>query len=106
MATSINFINYVCEQLEGIGNVSYKKMFGEYMVYLNDKPVIIVCDDTAFVKKLECIEDMMKNASVGFPYKGAKEHYILDIDNSSFSKEVVIEIEKVTPLPKSKKGRK
>jgi len=102
MATSITFINYVCEQLNGIGAISYKKMFGEYMVYLNGKPVMIVCDDTAFVKKLACIEDKMKNANVGFPYKGAKEHYILDIDNSSFSKEIVTEIEKVTPLPKRK----
>ncbi len=103
MATTINFINYVCEQLEGIGDISYKKMFGEYMVYLNNKPVIIVCDNIAFVKKLECIKELMKDADVGFPYNGAKEHYILDIDNAEFSKEVVIEIEKVTPIPKSRK---
>lgn len=73
------------------------------MIYLNNKPVIIVCDNITFVKKLECIKDMMKDANVGFPYKGAKEHFILDIDNSDFSKEVIIEIEKVTPLPKKKK---
>jgi len=102
MATTIDFINYVCEQLEGIGEISYKKMFGEYMVYLNNKPVIIVCDNTAFVKKLDCIEELMKNASTGYPYDGAKEHYILDIDNSEFSKNAVLEIEKVTPLPKRK----
>lgn len=103
MATSVNFINYVCEQLEGIGDISYKKMFGEYMIYFNNKPVMIVCNNTAFVKKIECIEDMMANARIGFPYKGAKEHYILDIDNSDFSKDIVTKIEKVTPLPKSKK---
>ena len=103
MATSMEFINYVCEQLSGIGNISYKKMFGEYMVYLNEKPVIIVCDDTAYVKKLDCIQSFMENADTGFPYNGAKEHYILDIDNPDFSKEVIKEIEKVTPLPKRKK---
>lgn len=103
MATSIDYIKYVCEQLKGIGDITYKKMFGEYMIYLNNKPVIIVCDNITFVKKLECIKDMMKDANVGFPYKGAKEHFILDIDNSDFSKEVIIEIEKVTPLPKKKK---
>ncbi len=102
MATSVDFINYVCDNLNGIGNVTYKKMFGEYMVYLNDKPVVIVCDNTAFVKKLDCIKEDMKNASVGFPYNGAKEHYILDIDNSSFSKDIVTKIEKVTPVPKKR----
>jgi len=103
MATTTNFINYVCEQLEGIGDITHKKMFGEYMVYLNGKPVIIVCDNTAFVKKLDCIKEMMENVPCGFPYEGAKEHYILDIDNADFSKEVVMEIEKVTPVPKKKK---
>lgn len=105
MATSINFINYVCEQLSGIGNITYKKMFGEYMVYLNDKPVIIVCDNIAFVKELDIIKEMMQNADVGFPYEGAKEHYVLDIDNAEFSKEVVRKIEEVTPIPKSKRKK-
>lgn len=105
MATSLTFINYVCEQLEGIGSLRYRKMFGEYMVYLNDKPVVIVCDNTSYVKKLDVIDDMMANAEIGFPYNGAKEHYVLDIDNSDFSKEVVLKIEAVTPLPKSKKKK-
>lgn len=102
MATKEVFIKYVCEQLNEIGNIKYKKMFGEYMVYINEKPVIIVCNNTAFVKKLDCITEMMKNAEVGFPYKGAKEHYILDIDNADFVKNVVKEIEKVTSIPKKK----
>jgi len=102
MATNISFINYICERLNGIGSVSYKKMFGEYMIYVNNKPVIIVCDNTAYVKKLDGIQRFMKNADMGYPYKGAKEHYILDIDNSN-CQEIILEIEKVTPIPKSKK---
>ena len=81
MATTNEYIEYVCEQINGIGAIRYKKMFGEFMVYVNDKPIIIVCDNNAFVKKLECIEEMMKDSKLGYPYKGAKEHYILDIDN-------------------------
>ncbi len=103
MATEESFINYVCEQLKGIGNIRYKKMFGEYMVYVNDKPIIIVCDNTAFIKKVDCVKEMMKNADVDFPYKGAKEHYVLDIDNANFSKMVVAKIEKMTPMPKKKR---
>lgn len=103
MATSLEYIEYVCEQIKGIGEIRYKKMFGEYMVYVNNKPVITVCDNNAFVKKLDCIEEMMKNEETGYPYKGAKEHYILDIDNQEFCKSVVAEIEKVTPVPKPRK---
>lgn len=105
MATTNEYIEYVCEQINGIGNIRYKKMFGEFMVYVNDKPVIIVCDNNAFVKKLECIEEMMKDAKLGYPYKGAKEHYVLDIDNSDFCKTVVSKIEEVTLMPKQKKKK-
>ena len=105
MATTNEYIEYVCEQINGIGAIRYMKMFGEFMVYVNDKPIIIVCDNNAFVKKLECIEEMMKDSKLGYPYKGAKEHYILDIDNSEFCKNVVSKIEEVTPMPKPKKKK-
>ncbi len=105
MATTNEYIEYVCEQIDGIGEVRYKKMFGEFMVYVNDKPVIIVCDNIPFVKKLDCIESMMTEAETGCPYKGAKEHYILDIDNIEFCKTVVTELEKVTPIPKPRKKK-
>lgn len=106
MATTNEYIEYVCEQISGVGEIRYKKMFGEFMVYLNNKPVIIVCDNVPFVKKLDCIKEMMKNADTGCPYKGAKEHYILDIDNSDLCKMIVMKIEKVTPVPKSRKNTK
>lgn len=103
MATTNEYIEYVCEQIKGIGEVRYKKMFGEFMVYINDKPVMTVCDNTPFVKKLDCIAEKMKDAETGYPYKGAKEHYVLNIDNAEFCKEILSEVEKVTPLPKQKK---
>ncbi len=103
MATTNEFIEYVCEQINGIGDIKYKKMFGEYMVYVNEKPVIIVCDNTAFVKQLDCIKEDMEEEEIGYPYKGAKEHYVLDIDNSDFCKSIIIKIEKATPVPKPRK---
>ena len=76
MATSQEYIEFVCEQLVGIENVRYKKMFGEYMVYVNDKPVLLVCDNTVYVKKLPEIEELMSGAECGVPYDSAKEHRI------------------------------
>lgn len=103
MATTVDFIELVCEQIKDIGNIRYKKMFCEYMVYINDKPILLVCDNTVFVKKLDTIAGKMQDETVGFPYSGAKEHYILDIDNSDFPCEIVRVSETVTPLPKPKK---
>lgn len=105
MATTIDFIEYVCEQINGVGAVRYKKMFGEYMVYVNEKPILLVCDNTVYVKILDCISEKMKDAEKGFPYDGAKEHYILDIDNSEFNKEVIALLERVIPFPKPKRNK-
>ena len=102
MATRQDFIEYVCDQIKDVGMVRYRKMFGEYMVYVNDKPVLLVCDNTVFVKKIEEVSALMKDAEVGFPYDGAKEHYVLDIDDKNFSISVVGILEEVTKVPKKK----
>lgn len=100
MATSTDFAIFVCEQVNRPGETRYRKMFGEYMVYVNDKPLLLLCDNTVFVKKLPCTEKLLKDAPCGFPYKGAKEHYILDIENTLLAEAVVKELEKVIPIPK------
>lgn len=103
MATSVDYIAFICEQISGVGVLRYKKMFGEYIIYVNDKPILLVCDSTVYVKQHECISEQMKGAESGIPYKGAKEHYILDIEDTVFSKEIIETLEKVTPLPKPRK---
>jgi len=105
MATTQNYIEYVCEQIRGIGLIRYRKMFGEYLVYINEKPILIICDNTSYVKKLDCIEQWMKDKPEGYPYKGAKAHYILDIDDANFSKMILSEVEKVTEVPKKKEKK-
>lgn len=106
MASSLDFVNYVCEQITGTGDITFKKMFGEYMVYINAKPIILICDNTVFVKMADCIKDEMNGAEVGSPYNGAKPHYILDIDNADFSRSIVTKLEGVTPIPIKKVKKK
>jgi uncharacterized protein YdhG (YjbR/CyaY superfamily) len=102
MATSLDYIEFVAAQVADCGRVRYRKMFGEYMVYINDKPILLVCDNCVYVKKLPCVDTLLLDAEVGVPYEGAKEHYILDIDNAEFASAVVALIEPLTPLPKSR----
>ena len=99
MATSVEYINYVCERIAGEYSVRYKKMFGEYMVYVNDKPILLVCDNTVYVKRLPQLDELMSTADVGVPYGGAKEHYILDIDNGELVESVTGVLEAITPVP-------
>lgn len=106
MATTVDFIEYVCEQVHGNYPVRYKKMFGEYMVYVNEKPILLVCDNCVYVKKLEELKELMATAECGVPYVGAKEHNILDIENAELTASAVKILEKITPLPKKKKSCK
>jgi TfoX/Sxy family transcriptional regulator of competence genes len=103
MATTRDFIDYVCGQITDAGVVRSQKMFGEYMVYVDEKPTLLVCDNTVFVKQLACVTQILEDAETGSPYNGAKEHYILDIDNSKKSTEVAKLVSQNTPLPKKKK---
>ena len=102
MATDKEYIEYILERIYGAGDIRYRKMFGEYMVYVNNKPLLLVCDNTVFVKVTPCIEPMMLEAAKGFPYQGAKLHYILDIDNTELSLAVIKRLEEVTAIPRKR----
>ncbi len=105
MSSTQEYVEYVCSQIEGCGAIRSRKMFGEYMVYCNDKPVLLVCDNTVYVKKLDNITAQLSAAACGVPYTGAKEHYILDIEDSDFAKAIVSQVEAVTPIPKPRKKK-
>ena len=103
MATSEDYIEFVCEQLAGTGAVRRRRMFGEYMVYVNDRPLLLVCDNTVFVKILPELAEALAGAETALPYKGGRLHYILNIENRALTQKVVGILEPITPLPKSKK---
>jgi len=103
MATSHDFIEYVCEQIQGVGDVRHRKMFGEYMVYVNSKPVLLVCDNTVYVKIIPELDKLCAGCEKGAPYKGAKEHYMIDIDDTEHVARIIEVLEPITPIPKPKK---
>ncbi|MFR1213463.1 MAG: transcriptional regulator [Acutalibacteraceae bacterium] len=76
------------------------------MIYVNDKPILLVCDNTVYIKKLDCLAELMKDAPIAIPYPGAKERYILDIENHQLTKEIISILEPITPLPKPKRKNK
>ena len=106
MATTKDYIEFVCENVHTSYPVYYKKMFGEYMVYVNEKPVLLVCDNTVFVKKVPELSEILCDADCGVPYESAKEHYVLDIENSELSEKVIEILERITPIPKKKVKKK
>ena len=77
MATSSEYLEYVRERVERFGALREKKMFGDYILYLNEKPVFLICDNTVYVKCLSAIAPAMQDSPIGAPYEGAKPRQLL-----------------------------
>ena len=63
MATTQEFADKVCRRMAPFGDVRSRKMFGEYLVYVNEKPVLALCDGRVFVKKLPQLAALMADAA-------------------------------------------
>lgn len=103
MASTSEYIDYVCDTLAPLGEVRYRKMMGDYVIYVNGKCVITACDNIAYVKKMPCIAELMADAECGCPYPGAKEAYILDINHTANALKVIETLWDELPFPKSGK---
>ena len=104
MATTKDYAAFVCDCVFRYGEVRARKMFGEYMVYLNDRPILLVCDNTVFVKKLPEVSALLpEDAPSGYPYEGAKEMLLVEeVDNKEFLTELFEVMHDELPSPKRK----
>lgn len=105
MACSEEFIDFVYSQIKDTGTVRAKKMFGDWMIYVDEKPIVIACDNICFVKMLPAVRDIMADALTGYPYDGAKPHYILDIEHREKAVEVIRALLPVIPYPKKREKK-
>jgi len=105
MGTSDEFIERVCQQIGGAGDVTKSKMYGEYSVKLNGRKVMIVCRNVAYVEILPCLDELMAKAEKRIPFPYAKEHYVLDIEDRELAVAVVSAIERSPPAEKEKKPK-
>ena len=104
MSTSQSFIDYVCEQLEGVGSIRWLRMMGEAVVYVDEKPIVLICNDTVYLKKHKCL-DKFEIKESAIPYKGASERYVIDIDDRELLREATSVLADNTPLTKPKKAK-
>ena len=104
MASSKEYLEYVLEQLAGGGDVSYRAMMGEYIIYYRGKVVGGIYDDRFLVKPVKSAAAMMPDAQREIPYEGAKEMLLVDdVENRDFLKELLEAMYDELPAPKKKK---
>jgi TfoX/Sxy family transcriptional regulator of competence genes len=77
MASRQETVDAVLAALATAGDVTARKMFGEYCVYLAGKPVALVCDDRLFLKPTAAGRELLPGAEEAPPYPGAKPHLVI-----------------------------
>lgn len=108
MASDQSYVEYVCEQADMAGALSYKKMFGEYALCLDGKVIALVCDDQLFVKPTAEGREMLNVVSEHPPYPGAKPHFRIDdeLDDRDFLKRLFVATARALPFPKEKSAKR
>ena len=108
MASKEATIEYLMEQMGQAGNIRYRKMFGEYAIYCNEKVVALVCDDQLYVKPTIAGGAMIEVLEEAPPYPGAKLYYLISADlweNRDFLSQLITTTANELPLPKIKKKK-
>jgi TfoX/Sxy family transcriptional regulator of competence genes len=77
MSSSQNTVDFIVGQMMGAGDITFKKMFGEYGIYCNGKMVASVCDDKLFVKPTLGGRAHIGDVVEASPYPGAKPSFLI-----------------------------
>ena len=78
MASDIEFVEFITEQMEDAGEITFKKMFGEYGLYCNGTIMALICNDQLFIKPTEAGRSFIKDEVEAPPYPGAKPYFLIE----------------------------
>ena len=108
MASDLSFVEFVVEQIQNAGVIRYRKMFGEYALYCNDKVIALICDNQLFVKPTKAGELFIGEVVLKPPYPGAKPSFLIEdqIEDREWLCNLVRLTENELPMPKPKKSKK
>lgn len=100
-------MDFIVDQLENAGDITSRKMFGEYAIYCDGKVTALVCDNQLFVKPTEAGRSFIGEVVEAPPYPGAKMSFLIEdgFENRDWISNLVRITAKELPEPKSKKKK-
>jgi TfoX/Sxy family transcriptional regulator of competence genes len=107
MASDQRIVDYICEQANLPGQLSYRKMFGEYALYLDGKVIALICNNLLYVKPTPEGRVILGRPNEAPPYPGAKLHFQLgdEIEDRDLLCQLFRGTWAVLPEPKPKKPK-
>jgi TfoX/Sxy family transcriptional regulator of competence genes len=108
MASTVQYVNFVLDQIQNAGEITAKKMFGEYGIYSDGKLFGLICDNKLFVKPTEAGRKFIKKVVESPPYPGAKPSFLIEdkIEDGKWLSELTRITVKELPEIKLKKKKK
>lgn len=108
MATDLDFVKFIVDQIDAGCAVSYRKMFGEYALYSKEKVVALICDNQLFVKPTEAGRAFIGDVVEAPPYPGAKPSFLIQdgIEDREWLTRLISLTEEALPPPKPKSAKK
>lgn len=88
MASSKDYLEYVLGLLREVESVTYKKMMGEYILYIEDILFGGVYDNRFLIKKTKSLEN--SGLKVQIPYPSAKPMLLIDSEDPDEIKRLVL----------------
>ncbi|MBK6331900.1 MAG: TfoX/Sxy family protein [Bacteroidetes bacterium] len=107
MASNIQFIEFVTAQIKNAGEITAKKMFGEYALYADGKIFGLVCDNKLYIKPTISGRAYIKNVVESPAYEGAKPSFLIEenVEDSQWLSELIRITIQELPEPKPKKAK-
>lgn len=105
MPSTQKFVDYIIDQIGNAGEITAKKMFGEYGLYLDVKLIGLICDDKLFIKPTNAGLQFIGQPTEAPPYPGAKPNFLIEdkIEDSEWLSDLVRITATELPMPKPKK---
>jgi len=107
MASDKSFVDFIVDQIENAGQITYRMMFGEYTVYCEGKVVALVADNHLFIKPTVAGREFIGNVTEAPAYPGAKMSFLIDerIEDREWISNLIRITYKELPEPKEKRKK-
>ncbi len=107
MASDKEYVDFVLEHIENAGEITAKKMFGEYGIYSNGKIFALICDNKLFIKPTEAGRIFINDVVEAPPYPGAKLSFLIEdkLEDREWLSDLVTITVRELPEPKPKKKK-
>ncbi len=78
MASDKEFVEFLADQMEDAGFITFKKMFGEYGIYCGGRIFALICDNRLYIKPTAGGRAFIGDPVEEPPYKGAKPYFLIE----------------------------